>query len=125
MIERVERGARGDARAVAHVDAGRSAVHRHAGVEAHLGLERDGAVREHVGGDRAARADADRAAGLGEELRLRRYERTLGDFLFRLTEPALRPIRRILPNLGGVDLSPMVLILLVWFIRRLMREYLL
>ncbi|HSD34960.1 MAG TPA: YggT family protein [Alphaproteobacteria bacterium] len=52
------------------------------------------------------------------------FVRTLGDFLFRLTEPALRPIRRILPNLGGVDLSPMVLILLVWFIRRLMREYL-
>ena len=50
--------------------------------------------------------------------------RTFGDFLFRLTEPALRPIRRVLPNLGGVDLSPMVLILLVWFIRRLMREYL-
>ena len=52
------------------------------------------------------------------------FVRTLGDFLFRLTEPALRPIRRVLPNLGGVDLSPMVLILLVWFIRRLMREYL-
>ena len=52
------------------------------------------------------------------------FVRTLGDFLFRMTEPALRPIRRILPNLGGVDLSPMVLILLVWFIRRLMREYL-
>jgi YggT family protein len=51
------------------------------------------------------------------------FVRTLGDFLFRLTEPALRPIRRILPNLGGVDLSPMVLILLLWFIRRLMREY--
>ena len=48
----------------------------------------------------------------------------VGDFLFKVTEPALRPIRRILPNLGGVDLSPMVLILLVWFIRRLMREYL-
>ncbi len=38
---------------------------------------------------------------------------TVGDFLYRLTEPALRPIRRILPNFGGLDLSPLVLILLV------------
>ena len=34
------------------------------------------------------------------------------DFLYRLTEPALRPIRRFLPNLGGVDISPIVLILI-------------
>ena len=38
---------------------------------------------------------------------------TVGDFLERLTEPALRPIRRILPNFGGLDLSPLVLILLI------------
>ena len=38
---------------------------------------------------------------------------SIGDFLWRVTEPALRPIRRILPNLGGVDLSPLVLILLL------------
>ncbi|QXM23544.1 YggT family protein [Elioraea tepida] len=37
----------------------------------------------------------------------------LGDFFERLTEPALRPIRRVLPNLGGIDLSPLVLILLL------------
>jgi YggT family protein len=49
--------------------------------------------------------------------------RTIGDLLFRLTEPALKPIRRIMPNLGGVDLSPAVLILLLWFIRRLLFEY--
>jgi YggT family protein len=47
----------------------------------------------------------------------------IGDFLYRITEPALRPIRRILPNLGGVDLSPVVLILLLIFIRNLMWEY--
>ena len=41
------------------------------------------------------------------------------DVLYKLTEPALRPIRRLLPNLGGLDLSPMVLILLLWFIRDL------
>lgn len=52
------------------------------------------------------------------------FVRTVGDFLHRLIEPALRPIRRVLPNLGGVDLSPAVLILIVWFVRRLMYEYL-
>jgi YggT family protein len=35
---------------------------------------------------------------------------TIGDFLYRITEPALRPIRRFMPNLGGIDLSPVVLI---------------
>jgi YggT family protein len=37
----------------------------------------------------------------------------VGDFFERVTEPALRPIRRFLPNLGGIDLSPLVLILLL------------
>ena len=40
----------------------------------------------------------------------------VGDFLWRITEPLLRPIRRILPDLGGIDISPVVLILLLWFI---------
>eukprot|EP01032_Pedospumella_encystans_P001515 gene1515-1752_t len=39
--------------------------------------------------------------------------RTIGDIVFRLTEPVLKPIRSILPSLGGIDLSPMVLILLI------------
>ena len=39
----------------------------------------------------------------------------IGDFLWRITEPALRPIRRILPNLGGIDISPVVLILVLCF----------
>lgn len=39
------------------------------------------------------------------------------DFLYRVTEPALRPIRRFIPSLGGVDISPVVLILLLIFIR--------
>ena len=30
----------------------------------------------------------------------------IGDFLYRITEPALRPIRNLLPNLGGIDISP-------------------
>jgi len=44
----------------------------------------------------------------------------VGDFCYRLTEPALRPIRRILPNLGGIDISPIILILLL----QMVREYL-
>lgn len=45
-----------------------------------------------------------------------------GDFLFRVTEPLLRPIRRVLPNLGGIDISPVVLILLLYFLRDLLYE---
>ncbi len=41
---------------------------------------------------------------------------TIGDFLYRVTEPLLRPIRNILPSFGGVDLSPLVLILLLQYI---------
>ncbi len=48
----------------------------------------------------------------------------IGDFLNRITEPALRPIRNVLPNLGGIDISPIVLILLLYFIRDLVNEYL-
>ena len=47
-----------------------------------------------------------------------------GDFLWRVTDPLLRPIRRILPDLGGIDISPVILILLLWFIDNLMFEYL-
>ena len=46
----------------------------------------------------------------------------VADVLWRLTEPALRPIRRILPDLGGIDISPVVLILLLYFARSLMFE---
>jgi YggT family protein len=45
---------------------------------------------------------------------------SIGDILYRLTEPALRPIRRILPNLGGLDLSPLVLILIVEVLRMIL-----
>jgi YggT family protein len=47
----------------------------------------------------------------------------VGQFLHRLTEPVLRPIRRVLPLIAGVDLSPLVLILLLWFVRNLLFEY--
>jgi YggT family protein len=42
---------------------------------------------------------------------------TLAEGLYRITEPALRPIRSIMPNLGGIDISPVILILLLLFIR--------
>ena len=51
-----------------------------------------------------------------------RYNRgvaVIGDFLYRVTEPALRPIRNFLPNFGGVDISPVILILILMFLRRL------
>ena len=48
----------------------------------------------------------------------------LAEMLYRLTEPALRPIRSVMPNLGGVDISPIILLLLLWFVQRLIVEYL-
>ena len=42
----------------------------------------------------------------------------IGDFLFRVTEPALRPIRRFLPDLGGIDISPIILLLIIFFLRQ-------
>jgi len=43
----------------------------------------------------------------------------IGDFLYRITEPALRPIRAFLPNFGGIDISPIILIFILEFLRRL------
>ena len=48
---------------------------------------------------------------------------TIGDALYRLTEPALRPIRRFVPNLGGLDISPIVLLLLIFLIQRIIVLY--
>ena len=48
----------------------------------------------------------------------------LGEFLYRITDPALRPIRNVLPTFGGIDLSPVVLILALVFVRDLINEYL-
>jgi YggT family protein len=45
------------------------------------------------------------------------------DVLNRLTEPVLRPVRRFLPNLGGLDLSVLVVLLLIWFAQNLLLEY--
>ena len=51
-----------------------------------------------------------------------RFVFMVADISYKLTEPALRPIRRILPAFGGIDLSPVVLILLLGFIQRLLPE---
>ncbi len=48
---------------------------------------------------------------------------TIQNTLDRLTDPLLRPIRRFLPMFGGLDLSPLVLILLLGFLRNLLAEY--
>jgi YggT family protein len=47
----------------------------------------------------------------------------VADFLYRLTEPALRPIRRRMPNLGGIDISPLILVFIIIFIRYVIRLY--
>lgn len=47
----------------------------------------------------------------------------VGDFLYRITEPVTRPVRRALPNLGGIDISPIVVLLAIFFIRNLLAEY--
>ena len=46
------------------------------------------------------------------------------DFTYRLTEPFLRKIRAFLPNLGAFDISPIILLLLIWFVEVCMKLYL-
>jgi len=43
----------------------------------------------------------------------------IGSMLYSLTEPLYRPIRRFLPNLNGIDLSPLVVLVLIFFLQRL------
>ena len=47
----------------------------------------------------------------------------VGDFLYRITEPVLRPIRNRLPSLGGIDISPVVLILIIILIKSVIIHY--
>lgn len=51
--------------------------------------------------------------------------RTIGDVLARLTEPALKPIRRWMPDIGPVDLSPIALWLIILFLQMVVRKLLL
>jgi len=51
-----------------------------------------------------------------------RFVQAVSDFIYRVTEPALAPIRKRLPVMGGVDLSPIILILLIMFIQSFLRH---
>jgi YggT family protein len=48
------------------------------------------------------------------------FIRMIGEFLWRITEPALRPLRRLIHNLGGIDITPVILILLIFFLQRVL-----
>ena len=45
------------------------------------------------------------------------------EMTYKLTDPALNKIRRFLPNLGSLDISPVILLLLIWFIEMCMKLY--
>ena len=47
----------------------------------------------------------------------------IGNFLYKVTEPLLKPIRKFLPDFGGIDISPIILIILLIFFRNLLFEY--
>ena len=51
------------------------------------------------------------------------FIRVVVDLLYRVTEPVLRPIRRFLPNLGGIDISPVVALLLIIVIQHVIQNY--
>lgn len=51
------------------------------------------------------------------------FVRSVGEFLYRITEPVLAPIRNRLPALGGLDLSPIVVILIIIFLQRVIGYY--
>ena len=53
-----------------------------------------------------------------------RFVYMVGNFLHQITEPALRPLRRFIPVAGNMDLSPLVLILVLWFVDGVLRQLL-
>ena len=52
-----------------------------------------------------------------------RFVYSILEFTYRLTDPFLNRIRRFLPNLGSLDISPIILLLLIWFIEMCMKLY--
>ena len=52
-----------------------------------------------------------------------RFVYTILELSYRLTDPILNKIRRFLPNLGSLDISPIILLLLIWFIEMCMKLY--
>lgn len=49
--------------------------------------------------------------------------RAIHEVLFRLTEPLLNPIRKVMPSLAGMDFSPVIALIALWFVSQLIREY--
>ena len=52
-----------------------------------------------------------------------RFVYSILEFSYRLTDPLLNKIRRFLPNLGSLDISPVILLLLIWFVEMCMKLY--
>ena len=52
-----------------------------------------------------------------------RFVYSVLELTYRLTDPFLNRIRRVLPNLGSLDISPIILLLLIWFIEVCMKIY--
>ncbi len=52
-----------------------------------------------------------------------RFVYSILEFSYRLTDPILNRIRRFLPNLGSLDISPVILLLLIWFVEMCMKLY--
>ncbi|CAD7042794.1 YggT family protein [Pseudorhizobium endolithicum] len=48
------------------------------------------------------------------------FVNAIGTFLYNVTEPVLRPIRRVMPDLGGIDISPIIVLLIIFFLRSLL-----
>ena len=53
-----------------------------------------------------------------------RFVYSILEVTYRLTNPALNKIRSFLPNLGSIDISPVILLLLIWFLQTCMKLYL-
>ncbi|MGH6850892.1 MAG: YggT family protein [Methylocella sp.] len=49
--------------------------------------------------------------------------RSIWNLVTVLTEPLLRPIRGMIPNFGGIDISPLILLLLIWFLEDVIERY--
>jgi YggT family protein len=52
------------------------------------------------------------------------FVNSIGTFLYKVTEPVLAPIRRFMPDLGGIDISPIVVFILIYLIQQLIVYYL-
>ena len=53
-----------------------------------------------------------------------RFVYSILEFTYKLTDPIYNKIRRFLPNLGAFDISPIILLVLIWFIEMCMKIYL-